>query len=679
MDAKTRDNLVQSCMNDFVQYQLSSALETLSTIVHYCVDQELKTKAESLAENYKYMISFLSQGNVDAKAAEIQDNIMQQGLDVLQMASRDIRIAALEDTYAKTHRLLIETYGDPKSVLLNKWNTLLSPEEQHSAQSHLFYYLWTSARWTSRDTSFWFDFLSRQTPFVVRHLLGGIFLSTWEYSDAEKLTLFKEMSSSADSNIQCTASVYLLLLAHKFRNYPLLIQTASINLSDKMLSKYVYRLEYAILLIHWTLQMNKEEEDEIGKFSDCVNEDMVQKFMEKKVKYYRKMLSRNLDANLNSRVYLYKTTQFTREISNWFLPFDKNSNFVQNIITDEKGKQDTRLLALINNNLDCDLDKYALLSMLQNKKNMDFALSQIEGAEFVPDNAECRITPYDIVRMLYRFFEHSQIKDELQSPFTWSVLLWDNPQMQDAFGANECIEVCKVLLNIKRSSTALRILNKYMDSYGADTEILNLAADCEITCGDFRNALAHLKQAELLEEDNVMLLRKMQHCYHKLEMFNDQIQCLRRIEELCPDDLSCSIDLANTLNSEGRYKESLEVLFKVDYKKPDVPDVLKDIIYCALHVQEYSVAAKYNDRLKQLDGYPNPQDIMLMSGHIHFLQGMWKDALLDYKRMMAYLKAANKYMDEMLVYFDKNSAILFENGLSIKDVHLMRDMIFSAV
>lgn len=679
MDAKTRDNLVQSCMNDFVQYRLSSALETLSTIVHYCINQELKTKAESLAENYKYMISFLSQGNVDAKAAEIQDNIMLQGLEVLQMANRDIRLSALEDTYAKTHRQLIETYGDPKSSLLNNWNALLSPDEQHKAQSHLFYFLWTSGHWTSRDTTLWYDFLSRQTEFVVRHLLGGIFLSIWEYPDAEKLTLLKEISSSADSNIQCTAAVYLLLLAQKYRNYPLLLQIAGINPLDKMLSKYIYRMEYAILLIHWTLLMNKEEEDEIGKFSDCVSEDMVKQFMEKKVKFYRKMLSHNLDANLSSRVYLYKTTQFTKEISNWFLPFDKDSNFVQNIITDDKGKQDTRLLALINNNLDCDLDKYALLSMLQNKKNMDIALSQIEGAEVVSEKAESRVMPYDIVRILYRFFEHSMLKDELQSPFAWSVLLWDNPQMQDSFGTNECIEVCKVLLHIKRTSAALRILNKLMDSYGADTETLILAADCEMTGGNFRKALVYLKQAELLEEDNVMLLGKIQQCYRELGMFDDQIQCLRRMEELCPDDINNSILLVEALNTEGRYKEELEVLFKIDYKKPDNPEVMKALTHCALHAQEYTIAAKYNNRLLQLGDYPQPQGLMLTSGHIHFLQGMWKEALLDYKQMVKHLKAANKYMDEMVSYFDSNSTILHENGLSIKDIHLMRDMIFSTV
>lgn len=668
MDGRTRNNLIRSCYQDFVKYRLNSALDILVTIVHYCENSEVKTQAESLRENYRCMISFLSQGaKPDNKAFEVQKDAVRQGLQIMEVSNRDIRISANEDTYSRKYNELLKKYGSIEDSIIKKWNLLPSPDERIQVQDEIFYLLWTDGLWTSSQMAKWYDFLTLQPETVTRHLLGGVFLSLWEFFDAEKITLLKEMSDSASKHIAITASTYLILILDKYKDYPTLKEEESYM---KNLRKYVYDVQKGIMLMHWTKEVSLKEEEELAKLNENDNFSDIEKYVTSKMEFTRFMMSKNLDINLSSRAALYPSCKFLREISHWFLPFDKSIPFIHEVIVDEKGNTNKTIDLLADNIIDCDTDKYALFQILGNSKNRTNLLGQLNEELLTGISSIDNVNPYAIIRNLYRFFVHSPQRAEFLNLFASKIGLGKNQDLMSLLDNNQKFELCKIYKETGENENALAILNEIMNLSGADMEILTLTAECEMAEANFKNALYHLKQAELLDDEDVQIKTKMIKCLQELNMTDEIISQLKRLIEMYPEEVSYYHELIDVLLQEKKYNEVHEVLFLLDYRKPDDTEVIKKIVLSSLRLKDYSTATRYNSKLAGCES-------LLTQGHIHFLQDNWKEALDSYKDYIRAMKESGKYLDEITIEMFSGFSVLRELGKDEKEIQIMQDILLA--
>lgn len=676
MDATTRDNIVMSCLRDLKQYNLAAGIDTLKNFVVYCSDKSLVDKAESIAENYAFMLTFLSKGGKDDNRMLVQEKIACEGIELANMASRNIRIDENVDNYAKTFHRLEENYGkDFTSAIINRWNALPSPEELSVLQDDIFHLLWTSPLWNAHEMQEWYDFIERQNDLIQRHFLSAIFLSTWEYPDKEKMTLLSLCTNSSYEDVSDAASVFTVMLVQKYRDIPF---TAKLATCNRGALKKAFEVQKNLLLIRVTLREIEKMEAEVEQLEEVKSDYLryIRGIMEIRMKFMQNSIKKGLDSNITNRMTMWHRCKFLKDISHWWLPFDKNHPLIQDLIIDEKGNVKKEISAVIDNIGDCDVDKFTLLDYLNNTKGGGKILSEIENS--LPEGHELARTKQDIIRNtiqnMFRFFQHSELRKETASPFVWSTTMWENELLQASFSMKQAEEICDLLADSEQFSTALRCTNLLIEKDGASAKLLRLQGLCYEELKFYRKAIESYKQSEFLEDDNMWNLLHIQQCYKELNMPMEQIEYLRKMAHLEESNLSILQNIALTMITCGMYEEAINILYELDYKQPNDIATMTSLVHCALFMGKHDVARKYNNKLLAMD-YPQKWMEHLTAGHIFFIEGDWMNALSCYKEFLDFVVSHGTNDDEAMKLFDKDTEILKDNGIGEMDIKLMRDML----
>ena len=219
IDAKTLRLITQNGLQAFAKGRILDGIAALRTLLPYCTTETVVcAEAESLGKNYHYMLSFLRHGGDDQKRSEVQVKIQRQGVTLLEQANRAIRLSVGDDHYSKALARLKDIYGAEEGirerVLAAFQSSPFTGELEGLRQDDLFDLLWTSPIWSAQDTAGWYDFLLRHRDMVQQHLLGALFLSAWEYYDAEKIQL---LSLLCRPDGRCPEQVEEVILTKPFK------------------------------------------------------------------------------------------------------------------------------------------------------------------------------------------------------------------------------------------------------------------------------------------------------------------------------------------------------------------------------------------------------------------------------------------------------------------------------
>ena len=367
IDAKTLRLIIQNGLQAFAQGRILDGIAALKSLLPYCTNETvICADAESLEKNYHYMLSFLRGGGDDGKRSEVQTKIQRNGIHLIEQTGRKIRLHLNDDRYSEAFHRLQSAYGEPMSVLFEKWDSLLTPEERSDIQDDLFDLLWTSGFWTPQDLAFWYDFITEQHDMVQQHLTGALFLSLWEHYDGEKMQLLCLLAESECRRTHITAVAYLLLLRLRHKE----VTSQMPPLPECCLSRkkrLVADTCYEMLLMLLSEKDMKQELEEAERLSqeilsskDSLNASNIKAIVTLKARYMRNRLQRGLDPNL-AKAPLLHSCEYLHRIAHWFLPFDKNHPLFQSVMIDEKGNEKQQLSTLVDFILDCDVDKLAML------------------------------------------------------------------------------------------------------------------------------------------------------------------------------------------------------------------------------------------------------------------------------------------------------------------------------
>ena len=269
IDAKTLRLITQNGLQAFSLGRILDGIDALRTLLPYCATETIvSAETESLEENYHRMLDFLRQGGKDEKRNEVQAKIQRQGVALLEQANRAIRLNRGCDIYCNTLNRLKEVSGG-QATLLDKWNSIITPEETADVQDNLFDLLWTSPFWTAEDTAFWYDFLLKQRDMVQQHLEGAIFLALWEHYDAEKMQLLNLLAESECHRTQLSAIVYLLLLRIRHKELVPLMPSLPKSLLSRKGKQQVAQVQNEMLLM---LVSEKDLEKEMQEAESITND-----------------------------------------------------------------------------------------------------------------------------------------------------------------------------------------------------------------------------------------------------------------------------------------------------------------------------------------------------------------------------------------------------------------------
>ena len=683
IDLKTLRLITQNGLQAFAIGRVLDGIAALRTLLPYCATETIIcAEADNLEKNYHYMLSFLRGGGSDERRNEVQAKIQRRGIALLGQASRAIRLSQNSDHYSKT--------TSAAQSPLDKWNSLLTPEEAGEVQDDLFDLLWTSPLWTAQDTAFWYDFLLRQRDMVQQHLAGAIFLSTWEYYDPEKMQLLGLLADSECHRTRITAAAYLLLLRLRHKELTSLMPPLPESLLSRKGRKLIAQVQHEMLLMLVSEKDMKQEIDEIGELSKTflsgkppLNINNLKALIETKGRHLKKRLQRGLDPNLSKAVLLHNCKYLNR-ISHWFLPFDKTHPLFQSVMIDEKGNEKQNLSALVDLILDCDVDKMATLYLVANDKDFSKAMQKLDDQQ-LPEIENAIIPEYTfrfLMQDLYRFFVHSPLSQQLANPFRIKQTLFDFPDLAALFSAGDCLGCCHLLLEIGRNEQALAALDDSIKRVGASASALLLKGEVLRREKKFAEAVNCARSAEILEPDNTDILRFLVECYAVLNRFEEELEYLQRLSELLPEDKTLHRLIPITMTKLGRNEEALQLFFKLDYESTEDDKDYEAIVSCiadtALELGKLDIAERYTEKEIQLSEGKKWQ-AHLRAGHIKLLQDDWKGTLDCYEQFVnTYCEETGKNAKAALKVLDTQwSMINSHNGqrLMEKDFLLIHDIL----
>lgn len=685
MDNVTLQNIAESCGKKLASLSIGTGLHQLKIIARYCSNSQIISQVEEIEENYRSMLLFLSKGGKDEDRSLTQSRICLKAQEILRVAHRDIRLQELNNKYSEAYHELQNQYGsEPEVALLEKWRTNLLPDEQILLQDHLFSLIWTSPRWSQKQTAHWYEFLSRQTDLVKIHIMGAVILSLWEYFDTEKMEFLLLYTDTENKKLNALAITALVLLAEKYRHELSFCPDLQKHYNESDVGKYVAEVIKESLLMHQTLIAIKEGEKVMSDFSLSLPPEEMDELMKKKLDHVRFMVEKGLDVNLGNRTGLWYRCDFLREnISHWWWPFEKTSPVIEEFLLDKEGKFNKLAYQLTDLPSECDIDRYAIFSFMAKTQYKNSFMEQvIQNLNLNDPNQEVPVIQHTnhfqiTMQNLYRIFVHSPLKDEIDNPFSWTYTFWQNGLFLNYLPEEKVIALCSEMIDAHIYDMPLLWLEKLTQTTGTSQEMLKILSECHYSLENYQEAIAYLSQMLLFDEKDEWALMLIQKCYDKIERTDLQLEYLNKLLAIKPDDVSYLKATATALRQTKQYEKALEHLFHLDILKPENPDTMLSIVSCAIRLKKFDVALRYNQAILLTD-YKKKDLVYLYAGHTHFLMGDWKEALANYKKFKAEVEAYDNKEDmqqDPADEFYASTLILEEMGISSSDIQLMYDMI----
>ena len=686
MDNTTLNNITASCQKDLSALFISSGLEQLKIIARYCSDSQIISQVEEITENYHCMLTFLSDGGKDEERTLTQERISKKAQEILRIAHRDIRLQDQQGKYSLAFHELQNLYGiEPEEALLMKWGENPLPDEQLLIQDHIFSLIWTSPLWNQKQTAHWYEFISRQTDFAKIHFLGAVILSLWEYLDEEKLSLLFLFTDTESEKLNALTITALLLLAEKYQKEITLYPNLTARYQNSNISKFIPVVMKEKLLMLQTLIALKKEQDDMANFSMNMSQEEMKKLMDKKMDNLRFMIAKGLDVNLGNRTELWYRCDFLRQnISHWWIPFEKSSPVIEELLIDKDGNFNKQAYQLLDLPSECDIDRYAMFSFMARTQYKNTFIEQM--AESLSSSGlfgEEEIVPYvnhlkTTMQNLYRIFVHSPLRNEVSSPFSWPQNFWNNSLFKEHFTEKDALDLCSEMLEADITDQPIAWLDELAKTSGTSLQMLKLKSNCLFKQKKYAEAIEPLTQMLFFEEDNEWALIVLQRCYEKLGRKDKQLEATLKLLEIKPENTNYLTVAATVLIEMEQYQEALKYLFKLDYLDTDNIVFKTCIETCALHLRKFDLAKRYNQSILEHTDYEDRYIEYLTAGHVHFVMGNWKEALASYRRYKAEAEEQNKTAEIKVdpeKEFLTSSKILRELGISPSDIRLMLDMI----
>lgn len=624
---------------------------------------------------YKYMLEYFSRGLSDPGREAMLAEIRQSLFDIAQQIDKDSSSSDSPEIYFSTLRmcrlrptLLTSSFDKVKELKAMTDLSLAAGQYPDSFMSQIeteeekiFNILWTADSLTSDDYRHVNEAIKNGSlPFTTASLcISAMGLSLMRYYSRDAFLSLIELSKEENVGISARALTTLILtLSHwhaevaddkrvvdalqtlpdiegmskKIRN--VVKTTVRTRDTDRVSRKMQRDVIPGLMQFGPDIIQRLKKSSEEASFADLEAnpewEELLRKSgLEEKLRELTEMQSDGADVMMVAFSNL-KSFPFFRQVRNWFLPFTVHHPMLRQLHTiDDDGV--SSLLEM--SGLMCDSDKYSfafsLASMPDAQRKM--VLSQMHaqteqmkeqiqelqalkaGTEF-----EEELTRYS--RDLYRFHKLYPKRAEFFDPFANALDFSAIPVISSIMqSADEVAPIAEFYFKRGYYADALPLLQTVARESAASPHVWEKIGFCleKSQDGNVEAIEAYMK-AQLFNPDSRWISRRLGISYRKAGDFRNAVEYL---EMARPDDGSfdrnLSLLIADTLADSGRWEDSLNELYRVDYETPDDPEVIRRMAKCAFHMSDLEKADKSMKRISNIDLTENDYRLM---GHIAFLK-----------------------------------------------------------
>ncbi|MDR1516570.1 MAG: hypothetical protein LBS52_00470 [Dysgonamonadaceae bacterium] len=379
-----------------------------------------------------------------------------------------------------------------------------------------------------------------------------------------------------------------------------------------------------------------------------------------------------------------KSYPFFHEMSNWFLPFDDGHSQVQQLLTD-KTEGHSLLKSLIGSPIICNSDKFSfcfsimimpedyrkvMISQLGSESD---ALKQMQDEELAlnPHQNE-EVIGKQYIQDLYRFFKLFPRRDEITDIFALPL----NYHRLEAFRpiiseARYMEQIALYYFEKNNFAEAREAYESLAETGKTQSETWQKIGYCKQMLGDIEGALKAYLHADLLEENNTWVIRRMAQCHRLLKQPEKALANYRRLEHLNPDDLNVQLNIGHCYLELKQYDEALNNYFKVELLDGQNARAWRSVAWCAFLSRKFDVAQKYYAQI--IANKANVHDF-LNAGHVELCLGNTKQAVERYCQSLAL--AGNFETFRSMMEEDVNE--LQEAGVDTALLPIILDVLFAA-
>lgn len=380
-----------------------------------------------------------------------------------------------------------------------------------------------------------------------------------------------------------------------------------------------------------------------------------------------------------------KHFEFFKELSNWFIPFDKKQYHVVQSLLGESVDLMPFLESLEHSYHMCNSDKYSFCfniryipdaqkQMMTKVFNEEVkSIREMEDAEEEINAIARSKTIYtQYLQDLYRFFKLSPNRSEFRDIFTFKFDLY-NKRFYSIIIENENIQrnIGEFYFERNHYGEALEVFLKLEGKDSNKQEVYEKIAYSYQKLKHFERALEYYQKADLFDKNKKWLTKKMAFCYRKLKNYEQALEYYKKAEKIQPDNLYIQTQLGHTYLQLEDYDTALQHYFKVEYKKPDDTKIMRPIAWCSFMLGKMDTALKYNNRIIAQDG-ATIYDFINM-GHLQWAMGNRPEAAANYKKAV---KASDFKFKDFREIFEPDIHILEAHDISRMDIELMMDFLY---
>lgn len=381
---------------------------------------------------------------------------------------------------------------------------------------------------------------------------------------------------------------------------------------------------------------------------------------------------------------LLKHFDFFNEPANWFLPFYKENDIINDAFKFEKEgfNKEVFIEGLEKSAFMCNSDKYSFILnirfMPDMQKNMMLEMfnAELEGMNEILKDDEIlnkdvvdryRFTQY--IQDLYRFFKLHPYKNEFVDIFNQELDLYNKNIIKNVWFDTELFKKIGSLYFEKGYFKHSIQVYKFLYDKGInEQEIVEKIAYSYQKSGNYRKALEYYEKAELFDTHIEWTTKKIALCHRELGNTQKAIEYYLKAEQQEPENLYVQAHLGHSYLRLKEYEKALQHYFKVEYFAPSNTGILRPIAWCSFVLGKFENAQKYYIKLHE----KNEADLFdyLNMGHLAWCTNDEKKAVEFYK--IALEKSENDKQKFRLAFFE-DKPYLIKHGVSEHEIALMID------
>ena len=699
--------------------ELKTAFESLHRILAACNVYLFSDEFNSLQDTYKQLLYYYSAGTKDAMRIKIYNKLLASVYELTDKITHKLLINDSPEQYysiQRTRDIHPESIEELTNVIRSSYdldNIVLAED----STKKLFRLIWTSLFLTDEETKCLRSSLiphdlssgtSEKAPAYLTiincQIVSALVLALQKAFDKRKMLLLIDAAESGDEEVKIRAYTGILITLYLYRNridlYSEIRDRFDSLAEGPDFRRIVYHIILRFILSRETEKISNKLKDEIipemmklnPKFNpnvslsdispENIENEMNPEWMEKlsdtplgkKLEELNSLQEEGADVMHSTFIHL-KSFPFFYEISNWFMPFNKEQSLLS------EGDSVIKSLEFITNvGFMCNSDLYSFYLSIKQipEEGRRMMIGQMEGqlnelkqqkmAELRTqnDNTERIIGQY--IQDLYRFHKLYQRRNEFFDIFTQKLDFHNLPILQQYFSnKSDLLNIAEYYLRKNYFEDARVLYEHLSDTSEADEMFFQKIGYCLQMTGNYEKAIIEYAKAELINPDSKWLMRRMAQCFRAVKQTEKAVTYYLNYEKLNPENLSVLLSIGSCYLEMKNYNEALKYYFKVDYLDRESGKTWRPIAWCSFLAGKYDQARNYYNKISSSN--PDSQDYM-NAGHTEWVLQNVKGALELYKKSLLSEKADyEKFKTE----FQNDIPELIAAGVEKEEIPLMLD------